>query len=319
MYPVTNKELTESNVYRSKDQFFNLVRVERGEDDIYHIFMDADLPLVTRNDTVRDEVKGQMPESRVISRGEIKGGRHSLGQGIRTLGVGLFPWLRMADGEDRLVLLQRDAGALVSPLAHMYPAGLVAGDHPVFAMFREATEETCVFSVDHAAKVLMVQSFSLPEEWDVLLSQADQDGIIAKKQDNKANIMKNLKTHHPDLADYDVRFADEPLPSQKVENYPLDTAVFYLPDGKVFSVQGLVCDDPVNNSIDFAIALRADVRHLPLVKNVDPEVFGRKPKLSRYDEVMALEIVTAMLQRYREVMDAPSQDYAVEYSLPSLF
>lgn len=301
-FPLTNKELAASEEYREKDQFFSLVRIERGADGTTHIHIDPDLPAVAKNDAFRDQVNAAAGAQAVISRADVKTRNHALGDNIRTLGVGVFPWVRMQDGAERLILLQRDKGAVAAPLAYMQPAGLVAGDNPFSAMFREATEETCLFSIDDRSKALIVQSFYLPDEWRGVLGRNAQDSIISRKPNNLPNIIKNIEKHHPEYAGYEILFSSAPAPSETAEDYPADSVIFHLPDGQIFKARGMTCDDPVNNSFDFSMALRMDMRHIPKLKNVDPEPFGRAPRLATREEVMALGLVTAPLQRYREIM-----------------
>lgn len=315
-FPLTNADLKDSE-FSGKDSFFNLVRIEKL-DGVTHIHIDPTLPVVAKNDKFRDEVNADAGHNAVLSREDVKNRNHDLGDNIRTLGVGVFPWVILENGEDRLVLLQKDAGALAAPLSYMQPAGLVAGDHPLSALFREFTEETAVMAVDDANKILMVQSAYLPSGWESGVSKAQQDGIIARKPDSLPHIQKNIAKYYPEYADYDVLFNGRPLETEAVVDYPADKVVFHLPDGSEVEALGLICDDPVNNSFDYSVAIIADVSHLPKVINVDPEVFGRMPKLASVNEIPTLDKVTAPLGAYRAAVGLepkPQVDVDIENTL----
>lgn len=300
-FPLTNADLAGSDEYRGKDNFFNLVRIEKVG-DVTHIHIDPTLQVVAKNDKFRDEVNTDAGHNVVLSRADVKSRNHDLGNNIRTLGVGVFPWLSMKDGEDRLALLQKDAGAPAAPLSFMQPAGLVAGDNPLSALFREFTEETGVIAVDDVNKQLVVQSAYLPREWEGAVSREAQDAIIARKPSSLAHIEKNIATHHPQYADYKVVFDGKPLESEALVDYSADKVVFYLPNGREIEAQGLICDDPVNNSFDYSVAIISEARHLDKVINVDPEVFGRMPKLASVDDIPRLDKVTAPLGAYRKAV-----------------
>lgn len=313
--PKTNIELQSSNKHREKDNFFYLVRLQKA-DGVTHIHVDPDLPVVARNDKLRNEANAEDSSSNVLSRSDVKSGNHDLksgnhdlGDNIRTLGVGIFPWIRTPDGEDRLVLLQKDKDA-PSPLAYMQPAGLVAGDNPMLALFREATEETAIITVNDEAQILTVQSFYLPEETG-LLDKTTQNEIIGKKHGAIENIRKNLDKHYPEYSNYEIKLSGTPLRTKAVENYPSENVVFHLPDGTTIKARGMVCDDSKKHSIDFSISISADMSNFKKVINIDPEPFCRTPKLATKDEAMALEIVTTPLSFYLNIMHDPSLDQKV--------
>lgn len=298
--PKTNIELQSSNKHREKDNFFYLVRLQKA-DDVTHIHVDPDLPVVARNDKLRDEANSEDFSSTVLSRSDVKSGNHDLGDNIRTLGVGIFPWIRTPDGENRLVLLQKDKDA-PSPLAYMQPAGLVAGDNPMFALFREATEETAIITVDDEAQILTVQSFYLPEETD-LLDKTTQNEIIGKKHGAIENIRKNLDKHYPEYSNYEIKFSEDPLQTKAVENSQSENVVFHLPDGTTIKARGMVCDDEKKHSIDFSLIVMIDLSKFKKVINIDPEPFCRVPKLATKEEAKALEIVTTPLGSYLNIIE----------------
>ena len=303
--PKTNIELQNSNKHREKDNFFYLVRLQKAN-GVTHIHVDPDLPVVARNDKLRNEANSEDFSSTVLSRSDVKSGNHNLGDNIRTLGVGIFPWIRTPDGKDRLVLLQKDKDA-PSPLAYMQPAGLVAGDNPMLALFREATEETAIITVDDEAQILTVQSFYLPEETD-LLDKTTQNEIIGKKHGSIENIRNNLDKHYPEYSNYEIKLSGTPLRTEVVENYPSENVVFHLPDGEIIKSRGMVCDDEKKSSIDFSLSLRADLSKFKKVINIDPEPFCRAPKLATKDEATALKIVTTPLSFYLNIMYDHSLD-----------
>lgn len=301
MYPKTNAELLESP-YAGKDDFFLVARVTRNvENGEWLVNFESDLPAVANNKKIQRRVFEETGEE-ILTKADILSGNHDLGEGIRTVGAGVFLWLENAQNETKIALLKKDANAPTSANCWAQPSGL-ASDYPILTMFREMNEETGILSVDDNNKTVIVNGFMLPQDiYDADPSFVAQ--VFEEKEKSLESIKQQIAKHYPEYSGYDVVFSTDPIETRvRNDTQALEKVRITVPDGSASSFRGIIFDDVEKNSFNLHIPIQARI-DLPFpLAAVDPEGYGREGGILSRNELRALEKTNSTLGHYREGLE----------------
>lgn len=293
-YPTNAGELLTS-VYRGKDDFFLLCKVEKNSGGT-RITVENGFPIAVNKEGMRDAILAEtgikLPTRKEISKGPrpddltvtVDWDRMYTG----AAGAALWVSGQQSQADDPMIyLIQNSPDKPVNPNRFNFPSGLLSDDFLPHA-FTEITEETGILLVDEDQ--LTGLNFDLPPHLPSL-KQDFKAAALANRRAQESCIREELAQRHPEHAHKPVQWASVPT---RLLTEGLDKVSFSIL-GQAFDTHAHVLVDEKVKSANVHFPLQADLtgHDFSEILAIDPEQFKRNHGLYTLSQALTLDTIPA--------------------------